>query len=268
MKPIVYHIPICPFSQRLEILLTLKGERNSVDFRVVDITKPRDPRVIELAGGSTALPVLELDGGRSLKESLVLMSYFEDAMTTVPVRKCEPYDRARENMLGACEGDFVSAGYAFVMNQDASRREHHLERYKKACKAVNDCLERYATSGGPWFFDSFGWCEAIFTPFFQRFEFIEHYEEVDPIVDDQSLERLRDWREACVTHDAAQQVEREQIIKLYYDYSRGAGNGSLPPDRSVSSFVFEPHWSKRPMPPRGKPATGASDNELGLMVTE
>ncbi len=24
-KPIVYHIPVCPFSQRLEILLALKG---------------------------------------------------------------------------------------------------------------------------------------------------------------------------------------------------------------------------------------------------
>jgi len=24
-RPTVYHIPVCPFSQRLEILLTLKG---------------------------------------------------------------------------------------------------------------------------------------------------------------------------------------------------------------------------------------------------
>jgi glutathionyl-hydroquinone reductase len=40
-KPTVYHIPVCPFSQRLEILLALKGLRGAVDFHVVDITKPR-----------------------------------------------------------------------------------------------------------------------------------------------------------------------------------------------------------------------------------
>ena len=35
----VYHIPICPFSQRLEILLSLKGIKDNVNFEVVDITK-------------------------------------------------------------------------------------------------------------------------------------------------------------------------------------------------------------------------------------
>ena len=40
-KLIVHHIPVCPFSQRLEILLALKDLRNRVDFRVVDITQPR-----------------------------------------------------------------------------------------------------------------------------------------------------------------------------------------------------------------------------------
>ena len=39
--PVVYHIPICPFSQRLEILLTLKGLRHHVDFHIIDITRPR-----------------------------------------------------------------------------------------------------------------------------------------------------------------------------------------------------------------------------------
>ncbi|MDP9485028.1 MAG: hypothetical protein M3Q49_04405 [Actinomycetota bacterium] len=39
--PTVYHIPVCPFSRRLEILLTLKGCRHLVDFHVVDITRPR-----------------------------------------------------------------------------------------------------------------------------------------------------------------------------------------------------------------------------------
>ncbi|MBT8414598.1 MAG: glutathione S-transferase N-terminal domain-containing protein, partial [Boseongicola sp.] len=37
----MYHIPVCPFSQRVEILLSLKGLSDEVDFHTVDITKPR-----------------------------------------------------------------------------------------------------------------------------------------------------------------------------------------------------------------------------------
>ncbi len=40
-RPIVYHIPVCPFSQRLEILLALKNKVDAVEFRVVDITRPQ-----------------------------------------------------------------------------------------------------------------------------------------------------------------------------------------------------------------------------------
>ena len=66
-KPTVYHIPVCPFSQRLEILLELKGLRDAVLFQVVDITKPRSPELLRKPRGSTALPVLETEDGRILK---------------------------------------------------------------------------------------------------------------------------------------------------------------------------------------------------------
>ena len=57
-KLIVHHIPVCPFSQRLEILLALKGLRNRVDFRVVDITQPRPEWLLKETRGTTALPIL------------------------------------------------------------------------------------------------------------------------------------------------------------------------------------------------------------------
>jgi len=63
-----------------------------------------------------------------------------------------------------------------------------------------------------------------------------------------------------VAHPAAQQVTKEEIVKVYYDYARGAGNGALLPGRDRSSFVFEPPWSSRPWPPKDKYAPAA----LGL----
>lgn len=69
----VFHIPVCPFCQRLEILLARKGLAGAVRFEVVDITKPRDPALLAQTRGTTALPVLEAADGRILKESLVIL---------------------------------------------------------------------------------------------------------------------------------------------------------------------------------------------------
>lgn len=196
-RPIVYHIPVCPFSQRLEILLELKGRRREVDFHVVDITKPRPQWLLEKSRGITALPILETREERIVNESLVVLQYLEDIFPEPPVAQRDPYRRAVEGMLTRLEGPFVAKGYSYVMNQDPARRE------------------------------------AL------RKEMLEQY--------------------------AAQQVTQERIVKLYYDYAKGAGNGALLPGRTRSSFVFEPDWPGRPWPPRDKYGRSATDRELGLL---
>ena len=241
--------------------MSLKGIEDGVHFSVVDITEPRSEHILRLTGGTTALPVMELDDGRALKESLVLLNFLEDSFPDPPVRRSDPYERAVENLLVSLEADFVLQGYVFVLNQDPEKREALRDRYLSEWKKLDDFLLRYGNDSGPWLFDRFGWAEAVFTPFFQRFAFVQYYEGTD--VPD-SMARVRRWREACLAHPAAQQVADEQILKLYYDYSRGAGNGALLPGRSVSSFAFEPHWRDRPMPPRGKEGDAATDVELGL----
>ena len=45
-RPVIYHIPVCPFSQRVEILLALKGLSDTVRFEAVDITRPRAPELL------------------------------------------------------------------------------------------------------------------------------------------------------------------------------------------------------------------------------
>ena len=83
--PAIYHTPVCPFSQRLEILLTLKGLRDEIDFRVIDITRPRPDWLLEKTRGTTALPVLETADGHIIKESLVILQYLEDIYPERPV---------------------------------------------------------------------------------------------------------------------------------------------------------------------------------------
>ena len=260
---IVHHIPVCPFSQRLEILLELKGRRDAVDFRVVDITRPRAPELLAKTRGSTALPVLELPVGRILKESLVILRYLEDTIDDPPVAQRDPWKHAIEHLLVRMEGDLVSTGYRLVMAQDEASRAALRDAMRAQYVKLDAFLVEHAPRG-PFLHETFGWAETVFTPFFWRFEFLPYYEGFD-IPDEPDFARVRAWRAACLAHPAAQQVSVEEIVKLYYDYSLGVGNGALPDRRTRSSFVFEPDWRSRPWPPRGKPRPAATDAELGLL---
>ena len=261
--PTVYHIPVCPFSQRLEILLSLKGLGDRVDFHVVDITRPRPGWLLEKTRGTTALPVLETAEGGVIKESMVILRYLEDIFPEPAVARQDPYQRAVENMLITQEGDFGAWGYRYVMNADPARRDEFRQGMLDRYAWLNDFLVQHSPSG-PFLFEDFGLAEAVFTPFFMRFWFLEYYEDFD-LPQDERYARVREWREACLANSATQQVTKEKIVKLYYDYAKGAGNGKLLPGRASSSCTFDPDWSVRPWPPRDKYGQGATDVELGLV---
>lgn len=261
--PVVHHIPACPFSQRLEILLALKGCPQAVRFEAVDITWPRPPALLALTGGSTALPVLVTDDGAVLRESLVLMRYLDAVLPGPRIAHAEPLQHARENLLCTLEGPLGNAGYALVMNPDPAQRAARTQALLDVYARLDDELRRLG-GPGPWLAERFGWAEAVFTPLFVRFAFLAYYEGFD-LPEEPRYDRVRAWRDACLRHPAAQQVSAEAVVKLYHDYARGCGNGSLPPGRRVSSFAFHPHWRERPWPPRDKYGPAPDDAALGLI---
>lgn len=262
-SPTVHHIPACPFSQRLKILLALKGLEDAARFEVVDITQPRPAWLLEKSRGTTALPIMVLSDGSVLKESMVLLEYLDAVFPERPIAQRDPYRRAVENMLCRLEGEFTGAGYTLVMNQDRARRDALRAGLLKIYERLDDFLRHHAT-GDTFLFEDFGWAEAVFTPMFMRFWFLAYYEDFQLPAGDERYARVSRWVQACLAHPAAQQVCREEIVKLYYDYAKGAGNGALPPGRTVSSFSFEPPWQDRPWPPRDKYGYSATDAELGL----
>ena len=260
---IVYHIPVCPFSQRLEILLSLRGQTSAVDFRVVDITVPRPADLLRKTRGSTTLPALETPDGRIIKESLVILRYLDETLAGTPLRREDPVEHAIESMLIAKEGGLTSAGYLFLMNQDEEKRATKLETLLAQFRALDDFLVEHCPDSR-FLFDRFGLAEAVFAPIFQRFWFLDYYEGFS-LPDEAGYRRVKAWLEACRDHPASQQVSEEAIVKLYYDYALGAGNGGLVAGRATSSFAFEPRWQDRPWPPRSKYGKAATDAELGLV---
>ena len=262
---VVHQIHACPFSQRLEILLALKGQGAAVRFEVADVTRPRPDWLLQKTGGSTSLPILEIggEGGLVLKESLVILQYLDDALPGPKIAQRDPARRAVENMLTRLEGEFGNQGYATFMNREPARRPALHEAMLAQYARLDAFLVRHA-AGPTFLFEEFGWAEAVFTPLFMRLWFLDHYEgfELPPTP---GFARVQRWRDASLAHPAAQQVSYEEIVKLYYDYGQGASNGKLPVGRAVSSFAASPPWRERPWPPRDKYGHAATDVELGLL---
>ena len=192
----------------------------------------------------------------------MILQYLEDLYPERTVAQRDPYRRAVENMLTRMESEFCAQGYRYVMNQNRERRDEFRQSMLEQYAKLNDFLMEHAPSG-PFLWEEFGWAETVFTPFFMRFWFLEYYEDFQ-LPNQRQYARVRTWRDACLSHPAAQQVTQEQIVKLYYDYAKGAGNGALLPGRKRSSFTFEPDWRDRPWPPKNKYEHSATDEELGL----
>ncbi len=261
--PIMYHIPGCPFSERVELLLALKGRQDVLLDVEIDISKPRPEWLLRKTRGTTALPALELENGQTLKESMVIMRYFEDRFPDPRVARDDPYEHAVEAMLCATDGAFTGAGYRMILNRDPAQRDAMAAEVDAQYARLDEYL-RYYSPDGDYLFDRFGWAEVAFTPMFKRLWFLEYYE---AYAIPQALTRVIRWREACLDHPVARAHHgHEELMKLYYDYAQDGGNGRIPEGRSVSSFTLMPHWRDRPMPPRDKWGRPATDAQLGLIA--
>ena len=113
---------------------------------VVDITRPRPEWLRQKARGTTALPILEIPGGRIIKESLVILQYLEDVYGEHPVAQRDPYRRAVESMLTRMEAEFCTEGYLWLMNQNPERRDVLKASMLKQYERLNDFLLEQAPS--------------------------------------------------------------------------------------------------------------------------
>lgn len=259
----LYHIPICPFSQRIEILLALRGMRDLVTFEVIDITKPRPQWLVQKTGRAVPLPVLELPDGRVLRESMAILSYLDEVLPGPKLRATDPFVHAKEQILISRAESYTMDGYMMVMNQDLALKAQFQTKMLGHYAELNRLLNEWG-EGDRFFLKDFGLVDAVYTPMRMRFWFLDYYEQFT-LPDTPEYARVRRWLEACLEHPAAQQVEFDQIVKLYYDYAKGFGNGALADGRKVSSFSFDSDWRARPMPPHDKYAYRATDKELGLV---
>ncbi|HET8540845.1 MAG TPA: glutathione S-transferase family protein [Anaeromyxobacter sp.] len=91
----LWHAWVCPYCMRVRIALAEKGL--AYREREIDLAnKPPELLRVNPAGG---VPVLVLDGGASLPESLVILQYLDERWPEHPILPADPLARARARLL-------------------------------------------------------------------------------------------------------------------------------------------------------------------------
>ena len=157
-KMVIYHIPGCPFSERVEILAELKHLHEVFEDVEIDISRPRPEWLLAKTRGSTKLPAMTLENGETLKESMVIMRYLDDQYPARLVAQSNPYRHAVENMLCALDMQFTGAGYRMILNRDPDKREECRLAMDEQYRELDDYLTYYAPDQD-FLFEDFGWAE-------------------------------------------------------------------------------------------------------------
>ena len=148
-------------------MLALKGL--AMEDVEIDISKPRPDWLLAKSGGTTALPLLDIENGETLKESMVILRYLEDRYPEPAVRHPDPYCHAVEGMLAELSGPFSGAGYRMILNRDPDQRALMKAAVDAEFAKLDTFLKRYATGEGPFLFGEFCGADAMYAPVVLRF---------------------------------------------------------------------------------------------------
>ncbi|HEX9049672.1 MAG TPA: glutathione S-transferase family protein [Anaeromyxobacter sp.] len=91
----LWHAWVCPYCMRVRIALAEKGI--AYDEREIELArKPPELFAVNPAGG---VPVLVVEGGAAIPESIVILQYLEDRWPEHPIFPPDPLGRARARLL-------------------------------------------------------------------------------------------------------------------------------------------------------------------------
>lgn len=243
-RPVLYSMAVCPYAQRTEILLRVKG----IDYEAIqiDISQPRPPALLAV-NPLGKVPVL-IHRDRALNESSIINEYLDEVYPDTPLLPADPYQRAQSRLLiDYCNSQFSANHYRLLMEQRPERRPQAEAAVLADWRWLDAFLMRI-NPDGRYAGDTFGMVDLSYAPFFARFVLNTYF--WDFRLPDGELARVRRWAEALQEHPAvrATSLGAEDYIKLYADYALGYANGKLPPGRQRSSFDPGTALADRPMP--------------------
>lgn len=211
--------PQCPFCQRVYSFIDV-GKLRYVVVEQVDLQalhRGVAPKALaDLTGPRPKVPTLQLEDGRSVMESTVILRYLGDRFPECNVMRKDPYERrcdrhshtrhrtlvkltplscSVENRLVELSSGFVRNGMQVLNTEDVTALPQVMRSFVDQCSTINDVLVRHVPHSA-FVYEKFGFAECVYTPFWKKFD---HFIRDSDVL--ASLDRTKVWRDACLAAD-------------------------------------------------------------------
>ena len=132
-----------PYARKARMVLEAKGVEFEAVERCYSLDRKEDLRA---ASARAEVPVLVLDDGRTISDSMIICEYLEDAFPEPRLAPVDPFERARMRTIeDLCDRAFDSVGYGFWMatlRKDAPESEAMMQAARQEFSGLLATLER------------------------------------------------------------------------------------------------------------------------------
>jgi len=153
----VYSMRFCPYAQRTLLALAAKG----IPVDVVNVNLVKKPEWFLKKNPLGKVPVLEINGEKTIYESLVCNEYLDEAFpNTKQLLPKDPVARANQKILVERLSDLSSAMYAFYRKKDDEEVAQTIAAELALCDIL--VTDKFYAGAEP------GWADYAAWPWFER----------------------------------------------------------------------------------------------------
>ncbi len=218
---VLYSAEICPYAQRMRIVLHEK----SIAHEVVEIDLDDKPEWLGELTPTRRVPVIRHDDF-VLWESATVNEYLDGTFAGTALRPGDERGRAvMRNEIRHFDSVFLPTLYKLLFEQDADEQARLREQTERGFEFLEQRLEAIQGDGPYWLGAQMSLADASMWPFFERLGVFEHYRK---LVLPSACARLRRWFDTVAGRASARSTtthDLDYFLPRYAHYASDTADG-------------------------------------------
>ncbi|KAK9300892.1 hypothetical protein QLX08_006594 [Tetragonisca angustula] len=208
----LYSMKFCPYAQRIHLVLDAKH----IPHDVVYINLTNKPEWLLEKSPLGKVPVIELEEGKTLYESLVIAEYLDDAYPHNKLYPTDPLAKAKDKLLIGRFNSVINTMYKLLyINRDV---------FDEVLSELEFFERELASKGTPFFNgNSPGMLDFMIWPWWERSDVIRVLYGDQFSIPRDKFKRLLKWRSAMKENPVVQASYLDTEVHAKYMRSRRAG---------------------------------------------
>ncbi|XP_050573192.1 pyrimidodiazepine synthase-like [Bombus affinis] len=211
----LYSMRFCPYAQRIHLVLDAKH----IPHDVVYINLTNKPEWLLEKSPLGKVPCIELEGGETLYESLVIAEYLDDAYPQNKLYPSNPLARAKDKLLIGRFNSVINTLYKLYVSTSIDR-----DIFDEVLSELGLFERELVSKGTPFFHGSSpGMLDFMIWPWWERSDVIRVLRGDQFTIPRDRFKRLLEWRSAMKENPVVRASYLDTEVHAKYMRSRRAG---------------------------------------------